>query len=99
MSSIRNLWVKASPRTMAVGEAKAFVFDFSEIGADSDDVSVPSLTAYDHDGTDVSSTMRTGSTTPAGKLVTAKLFTPSAADIYRVVVAVTIAGNTVIQAL
>src|SRR3990167_1236048 len=99
MSSIRNLWVKESPRPMAVGEAKAFVFDFSEIGADSDDVSVPSLTAYDHDGTGVSSTMLTGSNTPAGKLVTAKLFTPSAADIYRLVMAVTITGNTVIQAL
>jgi hypothetical protein len=97
MTNIQNLWVRESPKGMAVGEAKSFIFDFADIGTPSTDE--PVYTAYDHDGTDVSDTMLSGTNSISGTQVTGKLFTPSAADTYRLVMQVVISGNTVQQAL
>lgn len=96
MSNVSNLWVKESPKGMVVGEKKSFIFEFEDVGTPA---SVDSYTAYDHDGTDVSSTMLSGANSISGTQVTAKLFTPTPADTYRLVMAVVISGNTVLQAL
>lgn len=90
MANAKDNWVIESPRVMAVGEAKAFAINYTNIGTPA---SAGTCVAYDEDGTDVSSTVLTGSTSLSGSTVTLKTFTPATAQNYRIVSTVTISGN------
>lgn len=92
MTTTKDLWVEQTPQPMAVGEAKAFRIDFSDIGAPT---AVNSLTAYDATGADVSGATLSGSNSISGGIVTLKKFAPASAQTYRLVCSVTIGQNTV----
>lgn len=91
-----DLEVTQSPKQMAVGEAIAWTFDFSDIGTPA---SVTSFLAYDETMTDKSSVVLAGSTSISGDVVTGKMFTPASAQEYTLVCKVVISGNTVISTL
>lgn len=91
-----EIQVVQSPKQMAVGEAIAWTFDFSDIGTPA---SVTSFLAYDETMTDKSSVVLSGSTSITGDIVTGKLFTPASAQEYTLQCKVVISGNTVISTL
>lgn len=93
---VKELWVEQDQQSMAVGEAKAFSVDYTDIGTPA---SAGTVTAYDAAGVDKSSTVLSGAASLSGAIVTLKLFTPASAQVYRLVNAVTISGNTVYGAI
>ena len=92
MAKVKELWVEQDQQSMAVGEAKAFSIDYTDIGTPA---AAGTVTAYDAAGVDKSATVLSGAASLAGAIVTLKLFTPASAQVYRLVNAVTISGNTV----
>ena len=95
MGRSQDVWVDQTPKYMAIGEAMSFTMDFADVGTPTS----PTVTAYNAAGTDVSSTMLSGSASVSGTIVTLKKFTPSSVQTYRLTVSVTVSGNTVIGAL
>lgn len=89
---VKELWVEQDQQSMAVGEAKAFSIDYTDIGTPA---AAGTVTAYDASGTDKSSTVLSGAASLTGAVVTLKLFTPASAQVYRLINTVTISGNTV----
>jgi len=85
-------FVLQNPKSMVLGEALAYTFDFSAVGTPA---SEGTCFAFDADGTDVSSGVLTGNAQLNGSVVTFKLFTPASAQKYRLVSQVVISGNTV----
>jgi hypothetical protein len=90
---IKDLWVEESPPPMAVGEAKAFTIDYTDLGTPA---AAGTVLAYDAAGVDKSATVLSGAASLAGNIVTLRLFTPASAQTYRLVNTVTISGNTVV---
>lgn len=86
-----EILVTQSPKGMVIGEAIAWTIDFTSIGTPA---SVTSCLVYDSSGTDKSGTLLSGSTSISGTVVTCKLFTPLAADTYRIVTKVVIGSNS-----
>src|SRR3990170_2776278 len=95
MGRSQDVWVDQTPKYMAIGEAMSFTMDFADVGTPTS----PTVTAYNAAGTDVSSTMLSGSASVSGTIVTLKKFTPSSVQTYRLTLSVTVSGNTVIGAL
>jgi len=90
---IKDLWVEESPPPMAVGEAKAFTIDYTDLGTPA---AAGTVLAYDATGTDVSAGTLSGLASLGGNIVTLRLFTPASAQTYRLVNTVIISGNTVV---
>lgn len=91
-SMIKDLWVEESPPPMAVGEAKAFTIDYTDLGTPA---AAGTVIALDAAGVDKSADVLSGAASLAGNIVTLRLFTPASAQVYRLVNTVTISGNTV----
>lgn len=96
MTQVSDIWVTATPQFMAIGESRAFTIDFADYGTPG---SVTSVTAYNAAGTDVSSTLLSGSSSLSSTILTCKLFTPATAGLYRIVAIVAISGNAVAGAI
>lgn len=93
MTLPKELTVVESPKTMFVGESRGYAIDFSAVGTPG---AAGDTKAYDAAGTDVSTTVLSGTASLVGSVVTLELLTPASAQIYRLVHTVTISGQTVV---
>lgn len=91
VASAKDVWVIESPKVLAVGETRAYSVDFVNFGTPT---AIVSTVAFDAEAVDKSSTVLSGSSVIAGTAVTLKLFTPASEQVYRLIVAVTIGGQT-----
>lgn len=95
MASAKDIWVIQSPKTMAIGEAQAHSWDFVSVGTPG---AVNSEKCYDASGAEQAALL-TGATSIVGTGVLGKLFTPTTAGNHRLVMSVTISGNTVFSSM
>lgn len=86
----KELTVYESPKSLALGEVRVFTIDFADLGTPD---AAGSTTAYSSTGTDVSSTMLSGSNGLLGTQVSLETFTPASAGWYRLICDIAIGGK------